>query len=187
MNCLSTNLTIVAILILLAVLLVRGIGGGGVDFIDNRHERSSHQYDTIRITDVHNKCKSRRHRHTVRVHSKCKVDVSSMKCVGYCTSGVDFTGIVEPKNSVLNDEPRLKLEYYSSCCKPRKVSYQQKKFDCYIYMRQGRDKVLKINTGEKVKISIPIRMKCDCTSSRGIRWLRSLEFLKSVLTKPTRA
>lgn len=165
MNCLATNLTIVVILILLAVLLVRGIEGGGVDFIDNHFEHSSHgQYDTIRITNVHNKCESRRHRHTVRVHSKCKVDVFSMKCVGYCASGADFLVLRAPYSAK-----------YSSCCginDPHEISYQLKEFDCY--KRQGG---YKVKTGKKVKISIPIGMKCECTSSKGIRWLQSLNFI----------
>ena len=172
MNCLSTNVTIVAILVLLAVLLVRGIrggSGGGVDFIDNHFEYSSHgQYDTIRITNVHNKCKSIRYRRTVRVRSECKVDVLTMKCVGYCASGADLLILKPPY-----------LDKFSSCCHPREISYQIKEFDCY--KRQGG---YKVNTGEKVKISIPIGMKCECTSSSGIRWLQSLNFILNYTSNP---
>ena len=174
MNCLSTNLTIVAILVLLAVLLVRGIRGGsgeGVDFIDNHFEYSSHgQYDTIRITNVHNKCKSIRYRRTVRVRSECKVDVLTMKCVGYCASGGDYLVLWAPYS-----------RGYSSCCRinPREISYQLKEFDCY--KRQGG---YKVKTGKKVKISIPIGMKCECTSSSGIRWLQSLNFILNYTGNP---
>ena len=175
MKCLSTNLTIVAILILLAVLLVRGIRGGsgggsgvGVDFIDNRFEYSSHgQYDTIRITNVHNKCQTRRHRYTVRVRSECKVDVLTTKCVGYCAGGSNFV---------------FRLPYwvkYRSCCNPREMSYQVKEFDCYKI--QGG---YKVNTGKKVKISIPMGMKCECSSSTGIRWLQSQNFILNYTGNP---
>ena len=167
MNCLSTNLTIVAILILLTILLVRGVRGGGVDFIDNSYEGSSHDHyrcDDISISDVQPECKATRHRLIVRVHSQCKVDVFSLKCAGYCTSGVDIDS-VESKNSTI-----LKMVKYYSCCKPRTISYQQKELYCYTF-GYGWYKVL---TGEKVKISFPVGMKCDCTITRRIRWLQSV-------------
>lgn len=92
-----------------------------------------------------NVCRSRKHTHIVRVHQNCKVEVTSRKCIGYCRSLTDF---------------RLTVPYltkHCSCCKAAKgdVSYRIEMHDCF----NGPDKK---KTGERVKISIPYDLKCEC-------------------------
>ena len=143
MNCLPTNLSIAAILIVaLAILLARGVQGGGADFIDS--------HDCVQ-------CKATPHHHTVRVHPKCYIDVKLLKCAGYCgSSETDFgeTLSVKLKNSI------IVIEDCSLCCMPSRITYQIRLFNCY--MLQGKDKV---NTGERRKMSVPIIKGCACISN----------------------
>ena len=95
-----------------------------------------------------NECRSRRHTHTVRVHSKCRVDVTSRKCTGHCRSLTDFA--LSPPY----------LTKHCSCCKVTEgmTKYKIQLHECWQYDENR----IKQKTGEKVKISVPFDLKCEC-------------------------
>ena len=117
-----------------------------------------------------NVCRSRRHTHTVRVHSNCKVDVTSRKCAGYCRSYTDFA-LSPPYRS-----------NHCSCCKANKqaITYKVELHNCWQYDERRN----KVYTNEKVKISVPYDLTCECLRCNRIAgWFR-LELLQLATTIP---
>lgn len=101
-------------------------------------------YDQFK--DIKPQCRSRMHPHTIKVHSKCYVRVTSRKCKGYCTSFTDFQ--LEP--------PYLTRD--CACCKPHgTVTYKIEMHKCFVVRETGN-----VETGEEVKIAVPHEMECEC-------------------------
>ena len=150
MSCLPRiYLSIVAILVLLAILSASAQG----ERVNSVYREENDYFGNIDLPVA--VCKSRLHHRAVRVHSKCKVDVSSRRCIGYCRTATDFKPAPFRRN-----ESYLVLQQHCSCCKPIDVAkYKIGLFACYEW--QGRDKV---KTGEQVKISFPYEIKCGCSS-----------------------
>ena len=98
--------------------------------------------------NINQKCSTRTvHRHSVKVHSKCQVFVSSKRCKGHCRSLTDFQ--LTP--------PFLTRD--CACCKPfGEITYKVEELDCYVTTSQGTQ----ITTGEKVKVAVPHDMNCQC-------------------------
>ena len=100
------------------------------------------------FTKIKSKCSTRTvHRQIVKVHSKCHVIVNSKRCKGHCRSLTDFQ----------LDPPYLTRD--CACCKPfGDVTYKVEELDCQVITSEGQPQP----TGEKVKISVPHDMNCQC-------------------------
>ena len=135
MDCLSRIFVYLSISTVL--LLAMSLSANAVD------EPSSITYEDF--GNAKNVCRSRRHHHTVKVDSECKVDITSRKCVGYCKSLTDF-GLTPPY-----------LSKHCSCCKVTKATYRIEEHECY-----QLDAKKKVYTGRKVMISVPYDLTCAC-------------------------
>ena len=148
MSCLPrVYLSIAAIL--LAILLSASAQGEAMGEANSVYPEAYDDYfEHIQQAAV---CRSRRHHLTVRVHSKCRVDVLSRRCIGYCRSGNDLGLVAFGNMSYLVQVTQC------SCCKPSQIVYKVESYACYEL--QGRNRV---KTGEQVKIAVAHTMECAC-------------------------
>ena len=126
MSCLPRiYLSVAAILVLLAILLSASQSEGYSGESSGYLEEIPEEYDYCGIIQRSMVCKSKLERRIVRVHSRCRVDLSSRRCIAYCDTGIDRT--MYYGNGTYIIQGNLCSCCKPSCCKPSGNIMSEKK------------------------------------------------------------